>query len=87
MGHGQFARVEEPLGAVGHAALLGFVELTTLDVARDALGKAGVCEGVYGALDSRLLGFVVEDRAQLALVLLVEPREVGFADGSVVHIA
>lgn len=39
------------------------------------------------ALDPRLLCLVVEDRAKLALVFLVEPLEVGVADCSVVHAA
>lgn len=47
MKHGQLARVKEPLGTVGHAALLSPVELAALDVACDALGEAHICERVH----------------------------------------
>lgn len=48
--HGEGADVEEAVGAVGHAGLLGPVQLAALDGARHALPEAHVRQGVDGYL-------------------------------------
>lgn len=63
--HREAAGVEEPVRAVGHAALLALVHLARLDGARHALVPADVCEGVDGYKKARC--------CQLLYVRLVPP--------------